>query len=640
MTTVNNPFPYFPEAGTNGYIYIGAVNQNAQSNPITVYRDAALTIPWQQPIRTLNGYPAYLGAKAEIHTGVYSWSILIKDNQQRVVSQDTSATTLTTDSSLVKFIQAGTGAVERTVQAKLRDTVSVKDFGAVGDGVTDDAAAIQLAVNAATANQTVYFPAGTYAVGAAGIAITNKTGVTLTGDGAIIKITAISALTTALGAATIHLSGCTRSGVRGLEINGNSIASSAIGLTGCTDCFVDGCTIYSSGVNGQITSAGGGVRNRFTNNLVYFGRGTSRGMWLGNNNASDMETDIAILNNVVRNNPATGIVASSVGGRVVGNHSHTNDGSGIIFPGANGYSAKNLTVTGNYCINNLFHGMQSDVLYSTDADCISGINISGNVCSNNARGTGTGIYMLNTRNCTIQGNTCLDNVSAGIAADDNNLGLTISGNICADTRSGTSRTQQIGIRMNVTNYNSSGYSVNGNTLRNNKNTGLQSICTASGKTITGVAISGNNIVSNANYGIFVSEVTAGDMSGVVIAGNTVKGHATFDLRGFVPKLVMLANDYDTEDGLSTYNFTNGDTTPSVASRKYWLAANSSPTTITAFDDGVNGQEIVIRATNGNTTIAQGGLIVNKGSLNVTIPGNGIISYVRQGTVWFEVFRSF
>jgi polygalacturonase len=40
------------------------------------------------------------------------------------------------------FTQSGTGAIRRTVENKLKDTVSVKDFGAVGNGVADDTAAI------------------------------------------------------------------------------------------------------------------------------------------------------------------------------------------------------------------------------------------------------------------------------------------------------------------------------------------------------------------------------------------------------------------------------------------------------------------------------------------------------------------
>lgn len=65
-------------------------------------------------------------------------------------------------SDWIGFLQAGTGAVAESVQDKLRQTVSVKDFGAVGDGVTDDTAAIRAAMDSGVLS--VYFPSGTYAI--------------------------------------------------------------------------------------------------------------------------------------------------------------------------------------------------------------------------------------------------------------------------------------------------------------------------------------------------------------------------------------------------------------------------------------------------------------------------------------------
>ena len=75
------------------------------------------------------------------------------------------------DALTVTYTPAGTGAVATTVQTKLRESVSVKDFGAVGDGVTDDTAAIQaaiaaaqIAVNTDGKNRTVFAPAGIYQI--------------------------------------------------------------------------------------------------------------------------------------------------------------------------------------------------------------------------------------------------------------------------------------------------------------------------------------------------------------------------------------------------------------------------------------------------------------------------------------------
>lgn len=76
---------------------------------------------------------------------------------------------------------SGTAQISRTVQARLQDYVSVKDFGAIGDGTTDDTAAIQAAINSVNANGggVVLFPAGTYACAN----LWPKDNVTLQGEG-------------------------------------------------------------------------------------------------------------------------------------------------------------------------------------------------------------------------------------------------------------------------------------------------------------------------------------------------------------------------------------------------------------------------------------------------------------------------
>lgn len=75
-----------------------------------------------------------------------------------VIRRYTSAPSPFPSADDITYTPAGT-INTRSVQNKLQESVSVKDFGAVGDGVADDTAAINLAL---AASSSVYFPAGTY----------------------------------------------------------------------------------------------------------------------------------------------------------------------------------------------------------------------------------------------------------------------------------------------------------------------------------------------------------------------------------------------------------------------------------------------------------------------------------------------
>ena len=86
-----------------------------------------------------------------------SSSIEIMTNETGVINSG--------NATAISYTAGFPGATQQTVQTKLEQYVSVKDFGAVGDGVTDDTAAIQAArdyAEAQTVPPAVVFPAGTY----------------------------------------------------------------------------------------------------------------------------------------------------------------------------------------------------------------------------------------------------------------------------------------------------------------------------------------------------------------------------------------------------------------------------------------------------------------------------------------------
>lgn len=113
------------------------------TTPATTWQDSALTIA--------NTNPISLDARGECvlwldPAVVYKFVLknaqgVIQWTQDNISNPAALANSLRADlaassgASLVGFLQAGAGAVATTVQSKLRESVSVKDFGAIGDGV-------------------------------------------------------------------------------------------------------------------------------------------------------------------------------------------------------------------------------------------------------------------------------------------------------------------------------------------------------------------------------------------------------------------------------------------------------------------------------------------------------------------------
>lgn len=108
-----------------------------------------------------NGTMIYDEATFTWTAGDYS---ALEDDVNYVASNDvaiTSGAWVRQSAAKVRVQQAGNGAVIRDAQAKLRESVSVLDFGAVGDGVTDDSAAFQAALDTGKA---VFAPKGSYMI--------------------------------------------------------------------------------------------------------------------------------------------------------------------------------------------------------------------------------------------------------------------------------------------------------------------------------------------------------------------------------------------------------------------------------------------------------------------------------------------
>lgn len=90
----------------------------------------------------------------------------------------------TVDASNVSYNEGSAGAVNRSVQSKLQESVSIQDFGASpSNSASVNTAAIQAAIDSVGAHGHVYIPSGTYDIDGTIIVKNAYTGIHITCDG-------------------------------------------------------------------------------------------------------------------------------------------------------------------------------------------------------------------------------------------------------------------------------------------------------------------------------------------------------------------------------------------------------------------------------------------------------------------------
>jgi parallel beta-helix repeat protein len=478
-----------------------------------------------------------------------------------------SNTSAATNAVQVTYDPAGTGAVATNVQAKLRETVSVKDFGAVGDGVTDDTAAIQAALDASANKTLVYIDGATYLVSAA---LNIPTGSRHVGK-AKVKAANSAAIATGLFNAT------TGSDIvfDGLELDGNADNTGVmygINISGVNRVFVKNCYIHDTrqaGIrlgdcNGVVVDSNNVIdcgRTGFTDNhgiMVYAVAGASKDISISGNTVKS-----AFRKGITLYNATPGSVANA---QIVGNSVRDCQLGGIFV--ANPSAATNPLMEGVTVVANNVDNCPVNL----EIACVDGGTVVGNYAANTTNSQC--IAVADCKNLTINSNSVVNSEADGIKV----IGITI---VC----------ENISINGNVVSLSSqAGIGTYDGILLQNVN---YSIVTdniiigesASPKQAYGVSETGtsnfNVIANNSIYNTHVGDIASVGQSTVM---------QTLDASGTFSQISGLSWP---ERAITLANGDNNNVALPVKSLTLYVAGPTGAFAITGIAGGTKGRKIVV-----------------------------------------------
>lgn len=464
-----------------------------------------------------------------------------------------------TGSELWPLIQAAVTIPPATTHQQLVDAIdawlaahpavtvtSVKDFGAVGNGVANDTAAIHAARDAAGVGGRVFFPPGfTYLAGALSANVAGQTwlmdGATLkfAGPGSVDFLT-ITALNVTMVRGTLDLSSVTKNPAA-WQSNGTLVRSSGSGAVirdvtvkdspghgiwalDANNVTVTGCTVTDQEFYGiYVSTSADSVHIHdylIHGNLISTSSTRGKGIYLRNDNNTRSISRARIANNTVIlpfGSAASAealecIVAFYSFECVVDSNILIGGWAGISVPYSTRFAISNNVARGFWGIGIEIPGAQTDVTVTgntVDADGHGEAEVSGIQCSESA-----------VKNVTIAGNS-ISGFTVGpchgifFGSGSQLNGVVVVGNTIT---SAVSSGQFTGIESNdgITNL-----TVTGNVIDAASTASSRGISLHSGA-VTGVAITGNSLSNLATAALGLYVLTTGTFANIRFTGNLVR----------------------------------------------------------------------------------------------------------------------
>lgn len=310
-----------------------------------------------------------------------------------------------------------TGSVtSRSLASRFANVINVKDFGAIGNGVTDDTAAIQAAIATAVSGSVIYFPQAQVRYNCTGFSVpASLTNVLIKGDQAQIyqPTNANNQLIIPNTCSYITVEGMWFNGVGSARANGIHIR------TGADYTTIRNCRIEASSDWGiQVDSAGAAVKGFVCENNLFkdtLGDGVHvmnvDGFRISNNTFWQCGDDaIAALAQSTTIRPLNGVITDNyIYGRttaIAGANTHGFRGICVMI-------GRNILIEGNNIYNTYAAGIEISDEYNS-ALFNEGITVRGNLLyGTNVNGGPLGnIQMYFCKKSVCSGNTIVDPINA------------------------------------------------------------------------------------------------------------------------------------------------------------------------------------------------------------------------------------